>query len=141
MSTQSGNRFWLRKIAAAAGALALGVAGLAGLSQAAQAHDSTPVIGVGNIDASTKTSLTIHKYDGAQGAVGDGKVQDTSKMGNPLKGVEFTVAPVTMKGQTKIDLDTEAGWDAIDGITANDVTEPGSAYTKDTAHATKITTI
>lgn len=140
MSTQSGNGFWLRKIAAAAGALALGVAGLAGLSQAAQADDSTPVTGVGNIDASTKTSLTIHKYDGAQGAVGNGKVQDTSKMGNPLKGVEFTVTPVTMKGQTKIDLDTEAGWDAIDGITANDVTESGSAYTKDTAKATKITT-
>ncbi|MCI1983688.1 MAG: SpaH/EbpB family LPXTG-anchored major pilin [Bifidobacteriaceae bacterium] len=140
MSTQSGNGFWLRKIAAAAGALALGVAGLAGLSQTAQAAGSTPVTGVGNINPDTSTSLTIHKYDGAQGAVGDGTVQDTSKMGNPLKGVEFTVTPVTMKGQTKIDLDTEAGWDAIDGITANDVTESGSAYTKDTANATKITT-
>jgi fimbrial isopeptide formation D2 family protein/LPXTG-motif cell wall-anchored protein len=140
MSTQSGNRFWLRKIAAAAGALALGVAGLAGLSQTAQADDSTPVPG-GNINPDTSTSLTIHKYDGAQGAVGDGTVQqDTSKMGNPLKGVEFTVTPVTMKDQTKIDLDTQAGWDAIDGITANDVTESGSAYTKDTAKATKITT-
>lgn len=140
MSTRSGNGFWLRKIAAAAGALALGVAGLAGLSQTAQADDSTPVTGVGNINPGTSTSLTIHKYDGAQGAAGDGTVQDTSKMGNPLKGVEFTVTPVTMKGQTKIDLDTEAGWDAIDGITANDVTEPGSAYTKDTAKATTITT-
>jgi fimbrial isopeptide formation D2 family protein/LPXTG-motif cell wall-anchored protein len=140
MSTQSGNGFWLRKIAAAAGALALGVAGLAGLSQTAQADDSTPVTGVGNINPDTSTSLTIHKYDGAQGAVGDGTVQDTSKMGNPLKGVEFTVTPVTYKGDTKIDLDTEAGWDAIDGITANDVTESGSAYTKDTANATKITT-
>ncbi|MFT8705072.1 SpaH/EbpB family LPXTG-anchored major pilin [Bifidobacterium aquikefiricola] len=140
MSTQSGNKFWLRKIAAAAGALALGVAGLAGLAQTAQADENIPVTGVGNINPGTATSLTIHKFDGAQGNAGDGTVQDTSKMGNPLQGVEFTVTPVTYKGATKIDLDTEAGWDAINGIQATDVTGSNSAYTQDSANATKITT-
>ena len=138
MTRKAGSMTWLRRVVAAAGACALGIAGMAGIAQSAQAAE--PVTGVGNINPDTTTSLTIHKYDGAQGNAGDGTVQDTSKMGNPLKGVEFTVTPVTMKGQTKIDLDTEAGWDAIDGITANDVTKSHSAYTKDTDKATKITT-
>lgn len=138
MTRKAGSMTWLRRVVPAAGAFALGIAGMAGIAQSAQAAE--PVTGVGNINPATTTSLTIHKYDGAQGDAGDGTVQDTSKMGNPLKGVEFTVTPVKMKGQTKIDLDTEAGWDAIDGITAKDVTESGSAYTQDTANATKITT-
>jgi fimbrial isopeptide formation D2 family protein/LPXTG-motif cell wall-anchored protein len=116
---------WLRRVVAAAGACALGIAGMAGIAQSAQAAE--PVTGVGNINPDTTTSLTIHKYDGAQGDAGDGTVQDTSKMGNPLQGVVFTVKPVTMKGDTKIDLDTAAGWDAIDGIKATDVT--ASSYT------------
>lgn len=122
MSTQSGNGFWLRKIAAAAGALALGVAGLAGLSQTAQADDPIPVTGVGNINPVTKTSLTINKFDGKQGAVGDGTVQDTSKMGNALTGVTFKIQQVVSKDGKSINLDTPEGWDLIDGVRASDVT-------------------
>ena len=122
MSTQPENGFWLRKIAAAAGALALGVAGLAGLSQTAQADDPIPVTGVGNINPGTKTSLTINKFDGKQGDAGDGTKQDTTGFGNALAGVTFKIQQVVSKDGKSINLDTHEGWDLIDGVRASDVT-------------------
>jgi fimbrial isopeptide formation D2 family protein/LPXTG-motif cell wall-anchored protein len=135
--TTSGTSSWRRRIVAAASTLALGLAGVAGGSLAANAADATP--GAGNIDPSTQTSLTIHKYDGNTGEAGDGtQLSDTSGLGNALQGVEFTITPVTAKGGQAIDLDTYAGWDLIDGVTAADV-QSGS-YTLDTAGATTVTT-
>lgn len=105
-----------RRIVVAVATLALSLLGVAGVAHAA---DPAP----GNINPSTSTSLTIHKYDGAQGKAGDGtQIGDTSELGNPLSGVEFTVTPVTTKSGTAIDLTTPEGWDAISGIKAADVT-------------------
>ena len=121
---------WLRRITAAAGALALGVAALAGGALSAQASD--PV--AGNINPDTNQSfLTIHKYDGNEGTAGDGtELSDVSGLGNALDGVEFTVTKVatkTVDGVAKdIDLTTPAGWDLIDGVKVGDVTGSNSAY-------------
>lgn len=123
----------MRRIAAAAGALAVGLMGLAGASMAATA---TEVTGVGNIDPNQKSTLTINKFDGAQGTEGDGTKQDVSGFGNPLSGVEFTITPVTDKGDQAINLDTPEGWDLINGVTAKDVIAPTYKF----GDVTKITT-
>lgn len=133
--TTTGKQSWSRRIIAAAGTLMIGVAGLA----AGALNANAATAGVGNINADTTTSLTIHKYSNANpGAAGDGsELSDTSALGDPLQGVEFTITPVTAKGGATIDLDTAHGWDLIDGITegtvaATDVTE-ANGYTLSTA--------
>ncbi len=111
-----------KRLAALAGVLTIGLAGLAGPASADD-DATTPATGVGNINPAIPTSLTIHKYDGNQGEAGDGTViTDTSDLGNPLSGVEFTITPVTTKGGAAIDLDTPAGWDLIKGVTVDQVT-------------------
>lgn len=111
----------MRRIAAAAGALAVGVMGLAGASVAANA---TEVTGVGNIDPTQKTTLTINKFDGQEGnKPGDGTKQDTSNFGNPLDGVTFKIQKVATKDGKAIDLNTPEGWDLISGVKATEVTE------------------
>lgn len=107
-----------RRIVAALGAAALGLVGLAGVASAAD----EPVTGVGNINPSTPTSLTIHKYDGEEGKAGDGTKQDTKDFGNPLSGVTFSIQKVETKDNQAIDLDTPEGWDLISGVTADQVT-------------------
>jgi fimbrial isopeptide formation D2 family protein/LPXTG-motif cell wall-anchored protein len=125
---------WPSRVAAAAGAFALGVVGLAGGALGARADSVIPVTGVGNIKPDDgKSSLTIHKYDGKErddesntGA----KLDDTSDLGDALTGVEFTVKQVIQKNGTAINLTTAAGWDAIDGITADKViNNTGATYT------------
>lgn len=113
-----------RRIVAALGAAALGLVGVAGVANAADGETGdTPVTGVGNINLSTPTSLTIHKYDGNRGTAGDGsKITDTSGLGNALKGVTFDITPVQTKGGADIDLTTQAGWDLIKDVKAEDVT-------------------
>ena len=109
---------WSRRFAAAAGALAIGLVGLAGGALSAQADDTKS----GNIDPTAQASLTIHKYDNTkQGDHGDGTEQDASTFGKALANVEFTIYKVTEKGSASIDLDTTKGWDLIDGIQATDV--------------------
>ena len=108
-----------RRVAAAVGALAVGVMGLAGASLSANA---TEVTGVGNIDPNTDTTLTINKFDGKEGKAGDGTKQDTSGFGNALAGVTFKVQQVVSKNGQTINLDTPEGWDLIKDVQAPDVT-------------------
>lgn len=132
-----------RRIAAALGAAALGLVGLAGVATAAD--DTTPVTGAGNINPNTSTSLTIHKYDGNPGGAGNGsEITDTDALGNALAGVTFDITPVTSKSGELIDLTTEAGWKLIDGIKVTDVTEAngyafGSAVEAETDTSGKVT--
>jgi fimbrial isopeptide formation D2 family protein/LPXTG-motif cell wall-anchored protein len=115
-----------RRVAAAVGALAVGVMGLAGAALTANATDT------GNIivpDAGTNTTLKIHKYSGPQGKAGDGTEQtidpDTHE---PLVGVTFKIQKVVSKNNQTINLDTPEGWDLIKGVQADDVTKDGTPY-------------
>ncbi|AMT92423.1 hypothetical protein A2T55_00140 [Brevibacterium linens] len=105
----------LRRLTAVAAIASLSVLGLAGTAQA----DSN----VGNIDTGKTGSIIVHKYDGAYGTDGgDGSVKtDTSNLGKPLDGAEFTVKQVTAKDGQTIDLKTPGGWDLISGLKASDV--------------------
>lgn len=111
----------LRRLPAVAAIASLSVLGMAGTAQA----DSN----VGNIDTGRTGSIIVHKYDGAYGTDGgDGSVKtDTSNLGTPLDGAEFTVKQVTAKGGQAIDLKTPEGWDLIDGLKASEVTTGGFA--------------
>ncbi len=83
----------------------------------------------GNINPDTPSSLTINKYDGPQGPRGDGtKIDDTSGLGTPLRGVEFTIRKVLTANGEDVNLDTEAGWNAIDGVVVADVLD-GTGFT------------
>lgn len=79
----------------------------------------------GNIDPSKdgQASLTIHKYKADSNQSGQGQpnpggtlIADTSNLGQPLQGVEFTVTPVTQKNGKAINLAEPAGWDLIKGL-------------------------
>jgi fimbrial isopeptide formation D2 family protein/LPXTG-motif cell wall-anchored protein len=134
-----GKKSWPARVAAAAGAVAITLAGFAGATISAQAD---PVTGVGNINPETPTSLTINKYAGLQGEPGDGTQQkiDTSTH-KPLQGVHFSIVRVSEKAGTAIDLDTQAGWDLINGVTAEQVTASGqTTYTLDDANAKNVVT-
>jgi fimbrial isopeptide formation D2 family protein/LPXTG-motif cell wall-anchored protein len=108
------------RVATAVSAVAVGLMGLAGATLTANAAEVT---GVGNINPDTATTLTINKFDGAQGAAGDGSKQDTSNFGNPLAGVKFEIQQVVSKDGQSINLDTPEGWDLINGVEASDVTK------------------
>jgi fimbrial isopeptide formation D2 family protein/LPXTG-motif cell wall-anchored protein len=134
MMSITGKGSLVRRVAAAAGALALGLAGLAGAALSANADTTVPVTGVGNIVAGTPTSLTIHKYSGLEGSTPDnGALNDSidTSTHKPLDGVQFTITPVTEKGGQAIDLDTPEGWDLISGVTVDQVKDSG--YTLGTA--------
>lgn len=109
----------LRRLTAVAAIASLSVLGMAGTAQA----DSN----VGNIDTGRSGSIIVHKYDGAYGTDGgDGSVKtDTSNLGTPLDGAEFTVKQVTAKGGQAIDLKTPEGWDLISGLKASEVKAGG----------------
>ena len=110
---------WIPALAAAA---ALSLVGVGINAPAAEAS-------AGNINPNTPTSLTINKYDGNQGPRGDGtKIEDTSGLGTPLEGVQFTITPVLTKDGQPINLDTDAGWNLIEGATIDNVTE-ANGYT------------
>ncbi|MFV0375629.1 SpaH/EbpB family LPXTG-anchored major pilin [Microbacterium sp.] len=83
MTTQ---RKTLRGIGAAVGALALAAVGVLAAGTAAYA-----LPGPGQQGAPTAGSLIIHKYDGLEGAAGDGSVLNPAPAGDPLAGVTFTI--------------------------------------------------
>ena len=116
---------FFQRLAAGVGAIALASAGLLGAASPASAEvPETPSLA--NINPNADTSLTIHKFDGNPGEAGNGTViGDTSGFGNALKGVEFTITPVTAKGGTSIDLTTYEGWELIKGATVADVQGAG----------------
>ncbi|WP_210603722.1 SpaH/EbpB family LPXTG-anchored major pilin [Brevibacterium oceani] len=109
----------LRRLTAVAAIASLSVLGMAGTAQAAD--------NVGNIDSGRTGSIIIHKYDGSYGTDGgDGSaITDTSKLGEPLNGAEFTVQKVTDKGGQAVDLTTPEGWDLITGLKASEVKAGG----------------
>lgn len=113
----------LRRLTAVAAIASLSVLGMAGTAQA----DSN----VGNIDTGKSGSIIVHKYDGAYGTDGgDGSVKtDTSNLGEPLAGAEFTVKKVTAKGGQSIDLTKPEGWDLISGLKASEVAAGGFSTT------------
>ncbi|MCI1222803.1 MAG: SpaH/EbpB family LPXTG-anchored major pilin [Bifidobacterium subtile] len=121
-----------RRVAAAVGALAVGVMGLAGAALTANATDT------GNIivpDAGTNTTLTIHKYSGLEGLTPDDGTLNNSidtSTHKPLDGVQFRITLVTAKTVDKTDqpinLDTPEGWDLISGVQAKDVTAADTVY-------------
>lgn len=115
----AGKGLLARRVAAAASALAVGLMGLAGAALHANAAEVT---GVGNINPDTATTLTINKFDGKEGAAGDGTKQDASGFGKPLAGVTFEIQQVVSKDGQSINLDTPEGWDLISGVKASDVT-------------------
>jgi fimbrial isopeptide formation D2 family protein len=99
-----------RRLAASVGAFALATMGLLGTTVA----HADP--GPGNITEDGGT-LNIHKFGGdpVADAPRDGKeITDTSGLGDPLDGVEFSVCRVAYNG-TAIDLSTSAGWDLVPG--------------------------
>lgn len=115
-----------RRLVAALGVAALSLAGAVGITTAASAD---AVLGIGNINPDTQSSLTIHKYDGTPGSAGQGnELTDTSALGNPLNGVGFSIRQVTEKDGESIDLDTAAGWDLISGVTVDQVTGTGGDF-------------
>lgn len=105
----------LRRFAAGAGALALALAGFAGVGTAAMADDNDPVgtnIGPDQPGAPVKGTLTINKYSG--GPVGQGETPDQD---NLLDGVEFTVTRVgKVDGGTcvPLDLTNASHWDGLE---------------------------
>ncbi|WP_152348910.1 SpaH/EbpB family LPXTG-anchored major pilin [Brevibacterium sp. CFH 10365] len=113
----------LRRLTAVAAIASLSVLGMAGTAQATD--------NVGNIDAGHKGSIIIHKYDGSYGTDGGNgsEIADTSDLGNPLGGAEFTVKQVTAKGGQTIDLTKPEGWDLISGLKASEVKAGGFATT------------
>ena len=91
-----------RRVAAAAGALAIGVAGLGLVSGAAVAAD-------GNIDTSRTGSIIIHKHEsGSQGSNGTADGQTNTNGGDPVADVVFTAFPIS-----NLDLTAQASWDGL----------------------------
>ena len=91
-----------RRVAAAAGALAIGVAGLGLVSGAAVAAD-------GNIDTSRTGSIIIHKHEsGSQGSDGTADGQTNTNGGDPVADVVFTAFPIS-----NLDLTAQASWDGL----------------------------
>ena len=109
MSTTS----FKRRIVAATGALALGLLGAIGVSSAAFAADAVP----GDINPDAQGSITIYKYEEAGNTNPGDPAGDGLPGMTPLEGVEFTVTPVP-----GVDLTTNAGWDAVPGLTAANAT-------------------
>lgn len=102
------------RFAAGVGAFALAAAGLlgAGVANAATTGDITGDEG----------SLTIHKFGGNPiGGRDDGRPrEDTSGLGTPLAGVEFTVYEVLDDG-VPVNLKTFDGWESIKDLTPSTV--------------------
>lgn len=123
-----------KRIAAAVGALAVGVAGLALGATAANAAPS-----VGNINP-RPGSLTIHKYAGNPntGNTGAGKndgneitdAQQKANLGTALQGVKFVVRSVQVKQSDNsfkdIDLNTYEGWEQVKGLDSTKFNADGS---------------
>jgi LPXTG-motif cell wall-anchored protein len=98
----------LRRVTAAAGALALGA--LAAFAAVAPAQAVTLP---GNIDEDQSRSLTIHKFAlGPESPQQIGTGQEVSVPGTPLAGAEFTASLVA-----GVDLTTPEGWTTAAALT------------------------
>ncbi|MBK0421064.1 SpaH/EbpB family LPXTG-anchored major pilin [Leucobacter sp. CSA2] len=100
-----------------ASALAAGVAVL-GIALPASAAPA-------NIDPNADVTLTLHKYEqpGAGNLGPNDGTEIPNPSGTPLEGVEFTFQKVT-----NIDLLTNEGWAAVDGLKASDVMGDPAKY-------------
>ena len=108
------------RLTAGAVAVAVGMLGLA----AGTAKAADP----GNINPTTPTSLTLHKFQTPNPAwttKNDGNPITVPAGAKPLEGVQFSITPVTAKGTDAIDLTTPGGWDLIKGATAAGVQAGG----------------
>jgi fimbrial isopeptide formation D2 family protein/LPXTG-motif cell wall-anchored protein len=124
-----------RRIAAVAAATALGVFGVAGVAHADDS--STPSdSSVGNIDASQKGSIIIHKRVGSEGKAGDGNAL-TPAPGTGLDGVTFKIQKVN-----GLDVTNPTDWDTISGLNpttaaAQGLTDVDSVTTANGGEASK----
>jgi len=102
-----------RRIAVVAAAAAVSLIGVAGV---AQADDSNPATGVGNIDSTKSGSITIHKRVGDEGKAGDG-----TKLANPtgdsLDGVTFQIQKVDTAAGKALDVTDPTAWPTISSLT------------------------
>ena len=90
-----------RRASAVVGALALGIAGLAGASSAFADQ--------GNIDPNATGSIVIHKHEaGSQKADGTADGQTDTQGGAGVAGVTFTAFPIS-----NLDLKTQADWNNL----------------------------
>ncbi|WP_454084650.1 SpaH/EbpB family LPXTG-anchored major pilin [Georgenia sp. Marseille-Q6866] len=109
----------------AAGALTMGMLGAA----PAGATTTGP-----NLDPDQLGSLTIHKFeepDGGGIAGHDGsELTGAARPDSPLAGVQFTVSRVS-----SIDLATNEGWQAVEDLTAAEVTAAPTTYPLSTPDA------
>lgn len=115
------------------GKRAIAVAGVAALTLPALAGTATAVdYTLPTTDGGT---LTIHKYDasgvqdgGKSGTALTGTTDDAPTKATPIEGVPFTATALCAdSGATAIDLKTNAGWDAIAGVTATNYSDKGLA--------------
>ncbi|MGG5175129.1 SpaH/EbpB family LPXTG-anchored major pilin [Pseudarthrobacter sp. J1763] len=95
----------------------LGIAGIAAAAMLGSVAPASAAPGPGNINPDAPKSLTIHKFEqpATEGTPPDGTVQNTNGL-TKLVGVKFKIQEVT-----NIDLSTNAGWAATEGLTPGDV--------------------
>lgn len=111
----------LRRLTSGAGALALGLAGIAALGTAASADQGSNGTPPGNAGKGTTATLVIHKYAGSTTEQDNNGTKLDSVSRPPLAGVTFTAQQIgTTVGEecVAIDLTTTEGWTAAQGITA-----------------------
>ena len=127
----NGNQKLLRRLAAAAGTVALLAVGVFGTASMASAN-----VGPGQPNAPTEGSLIIHKYAGSTTEQpADGTQQTIDRP--PLKGVTFEVTPVGKLSAgvcVALDLATPAGWTDAQLVTMP-VAAPYCLVTADTMTA------
>lgn len=98
-----------RRIAAAAGAIALAAVGLFGFAGSASADSIGDVGNIVNPDVSN-SSIAVHKYaKDATNGVTPGTGTEVSPTGSPIAGVTFTVKEV-LDSTASLPLLTNAGW-------------------------------
>lgn len=98
-----------RRVVAAAGVVALSIAGLLG-GTAAQAAPS-----FGDIDGDATGSITVHKHENQGGTAVTGDPAGGSTLPNPIAGAGFTAYTLT-----GIDLTTNQGWEDVNDAVVSD---------------------
>ena len=113
-----------KQLAAIAGVLTIGLAGLAGPASATQGEEGTPP---SNAAAGTTGTLNIHKHAGSTtNDPNNGTSQTISRP--PLAGAKFTICKVD-----GVDLTTDAGWTAAASkTTTNSTCAAGTTQDKTT---------
>lgn len=121
------NKSLRRRLIAAAGTLALGLAGAVGVSTAAMAAQPSDGTAPGNAAPGSTGTLNIHKHAGSTTSdLNNGSQQTVNRP--PLADVQFTVCKVD-----GIDLTTSAGWTAAQSKTpSNSTCAAGTSRTQTT---------